>query len=492
MIKRLTTVVGMFILSAALIWAVWEGNAAVGTREEFPSGLFAASDLFPKHTLIEIVNLEQNTTSRAVIIANTGAGGLLLKASPELAAALAIKAGNTVRVRVSVPPLVEEEGADPMLISRKEEKKPAASQPVKQAIRQIPAPAARVAEEKPPVEVPVVREQPAESIPPPREVAEPKAPPKAREAAARTPAEVSEPVRPVAEKKVDTPPVAEVAEPVPPVKEQAAMTASVASVDAIVSLQKTAEPIEEESVRQVAAVSMSKGRVEADEEREAPAPERPTATQQPVAGVPAPEPPLYDTDDTIPEGLDIADEPEEFVSAQEVSPTEDPVPVLVEEEGGETSEPTDEPELFAVKTVEDNSAAAETPVEQTVMLVPAEPKEPVGEAPSIPKKDAQLAVAPVAQEKPPVVRPAGKPYTADVLKKGSFYVQVGRFRDSLNVESFVQRYGKQYPITVEKSSTPNGNFYRVYVGPLQKDERGAALETFQKLGFKDAFLKKAP
>jgi len=446
MIKRLTTVVGMFILSAALIWAVWEGNAAVGTREEFPSGLFAASDLFPKHTLIEIVNLEQNTTSRAVIIANTGAGGLLLKASPELAAALAIKAGNTVRVRVSVPPLVEEEGADPMLISRKEEKKPAASQPVKQAIRQIPAPAARVAEEKPPVEVPVVREQPAESIPPPREVAEPKAPPKAREAAARTPAEVSEPVRPVAEKKVDTPPVAEVAEPVPPVKEQAAMTA----------------------------------------------PERPTATQQPVAGVPAPEPPLYDTDDTIPEGLDIADEPEEFVSAQEVSPTEDPVPVLVEEEGGETSEPTDEPELFAVKTVEDNSAAAETPVEQTAMLVPAEPKEPVGEAPSIPKKDAQLAVAPVAQEKPPVVRPAGKPYTADVLKKGSFYVQVGRFRDSLNVESFVQRYGKQYPITVEKSSTPNGNFYRVYVGPLQKDERGAALETFQKLGFKDAFLKKAP
>ena len=71
-------------------------------------------------------------------------------------------------------------------------------------------------------------------------------------------------------------------------------------------------------------------------------------------------------------------------------------------------------------------------------------------------------------------------------------MQVGRFKDMLNVESFVQMYGKQYPVAIEKSSTAKDVFYKVYVGPLQKDERGAALETFQKLGFKDAFLKKAP
>ena len=62
----------------------------------------------------------------------------------------------------------------------------------------------------------------------------------------------------------------------------------------------------------------------------------------------------------------------------------------------------------------------------------------------------------------------------------------------LNVESFVQRYGKQYPIAVEKSPMTKGIFYKVYIGPLKKDERGAILENFQKLGFKDAFLKKAP
>ena len=46
--------------------------------------------------------------------------------------------------------------------------------------------------------------------------------------------------------------------------------------------------------------------------------------------------------------------------------------------------------------------------------------------------------------------------------------------------------------SVEKNGTGSGSFYKVYIGPLQKDERGAALETFQRLGFKDAFLKKAP
>ena len=85
MIKKIITVLSMLILSTALIWAVWEGNAAAGSQEDFPAGLFASSDLFPKYTLIEITNLEQNTKSRAVIIDNAGSDGLLVKVSPDLA-----------------------------------------------------------------------------------------------------------------------------------------------------------------------------------------------------------------------------------------------------------------------------------------------------------------------------------------------------------------------------------------------------------------------
>ena len=124
MIKKTIAIASMLILSAALIWAIWEGNAAAGSQEDFPAGLFASSDLFPKYTLIEITNLEQNTTSRAVVIGNTGADGVLIKISPDLAEALSIKEGSTVRVRVSVPPLVAEEGADPVLLGKVEEKRP--------------------------------------------------------------------------------------------------------------------------------------------------------------------------------------------------------------------------------------------------------------------------------------------------------------------------------------------------------------------------------
>ena len=73
----------MLILSTALTWAVWEGNAVAGSQEEFPAGLFASSDLFPKYTLIEITNLEQDITSRAVVIDNEGAQGVLVKVSPD-------------------------------------------------------------------------------------------------------------------------------------------------------------------------------------------------------------------------------------------------------------------------------------------------------------------------------------------------------------------------------------------------------------------------
>ena len=122
------------------------------------------------------------------------------------------------------------------------------------------------------------------------------------------------------------------------------------------------------------------------------------------------------------------------------------------------------------------------------MLVPTEPRVPNTEDLPLPK-EPEKSVQPAS---PVVTQVAEESYTANVLTKGSFYVQVGQFKDALNVESFVQVYGKQYPIAIEKSSTAKDVFYKVYVGPILKDERGAILETFQKLGFKDAFLKKAP
>ena len=471
MIKKIITVAALFVLSSALTWAVWEGNAAAGSKEEFPSGFFASSNLFPPHTLIEIVNLEQNITSRAVILNNEETDGLLIKLSPDLAAALSIKAGTNVRVRISVPPLVAEEGADPVLLGKKASEKEALPLPAQDST----APAA-------PVKIEPVQDAPVLALAP------------VPDAPAENPYQAAEPVPQVAEiASAGMPSDEATTEPVPEITAPAAPAADTAA---------EMRPVEEVST-----------------------PEPPIVEEEA-------EPPLYDEDDTIPESFD---EPEEDTTVLEVAPLEEaeeekaPIetevleaaepaaeeappqeqePALAEASAPTDVQPQEEPEPPVVEPVKEPPVAvaadevqsdmAPEPVEQHVMLVPTAPRAPVGEVPPpAPKKReaaSQVAVAPVEKEKtpPPAAQPAVEPDTAAALKKGSFYVQIGRFKDAIKVQSFVQRYGRQYPIAVEKLSSGGGNVYKIYIGPLQKDERGAALETFQRYGFKDAFLKKAP
>lgn len=406
MIKKTITILSMLILSAALIWAVWEGNAASGSGEDFPSGLFASSDLFPKYTLIEITNLEQNTVSRAVIINNTGSGGLLVKVSPDLAAALAIKEGNTVRVRVSVPPVVAEKGADPVLLGKVEDK--------------LPVPTA----------VPEKSASEPEIIPAPIVVS-----------AITEPAGVLAQSQYSAEAEKPVPTAASIQEP--PVQADRE------------SLDKYAE-----SVPDAAEITVPEESAVSDDSQ-SPVPE--------VSTPMAPEPMAREEEAAAP-----MDAPELFAAEPESE-----IPST------EVKEAQDEPEIVAVaESLPAEDSTGDETVEQLAVLVPSEPRAPNSEDIPLPKETEK----PVA---PAVTQPAEEVYTANALTKGAFYVQVGRFKDVLNVESFVEMYGKQYPVTIEKSATADV-FYKVYVGPLQKDERGAALETFQKLGFKDAFLKKAP
>lgn len=542
MIKKIMTVLSMLILSTALIWAVWEGNAVAGSQEEFPAGLFASSDLFPKYTLIEITNLEQDITSRAVVIDNEGAQGVLVKVSPDLARVLAIKEDSTVRIRVSIPPLVAEEGADPVLLGKVEERQPTPTavpeKPAEEAPQTSPVEAVPIEEpvqpaEKPiqednnrkdPYEEPIQNEAVIQNEPAPSEVAEPVKPAvepkgeKNEEVAPMTVAEIETPVQPEPEEPVS--PIAEVEEPTQPEKTPAAPAAPVAEVS---------EPVlpEPEIVPAPAAVSEVTEPVEfsASSEYSAEA-EKPVLDAPPIQEPPIEEgsessaeytkPVVQVAEIAVPEtasGLDALLSP-----VPEVSTPIEPEPVTVDEAESEKDmeKPTVEPELPAVEPKEEpveeseelqdepeiviakEALAGKEPKDDTteddlitenhVMLVPSEPRVPMKEYIPAPKEPEQ----PALPASPVVTQPAEELYTANVLTKGAFYVQIGWFKDMLNVESFVQRYGKQYPIAVEKSPMTKGIFYKVYIGPLKKDERGAILENFQKLGFKDAFLKKAP
>lgn len=469
MIKKTITIAGMLILSVTLIWAAWEGKAAAGSQEDFPSGLFASSDLFPKYTLIEIINLEQNTKSRAVIIENTDANGLLVKVSPDLAAALAIKTGTTVRVRVSVPPIVAEDGADPVLLSQPSRSgktprvvaKPVPQAEPKQMVpakEETPLPVREVAEPVKPKETSTVY------IAPPDEVAEPLLPEPKTAPAPSAVSEVPEPTEPPPQsenREVIEKPILAVA-PIkkPPVREDAesidAYMDPVRQVPEITPPEKTDSTAKPISVAEVEPVSVEDKKDEHIAE--------PEETSEPAA-----------TDTESP-----ADEPEVVaVEPEEVQP----------EQPEQVEEPQNEPEVVIAEEspAEEDTAESES-VEQHVMLVPSEPKVPIAEDLPSPKETEKESTNAV----PTPVQPAKEPYATDTLKQGSFYVQIGQFKDTLNVEGFVQLYGNRYPVAVEKFSTAKDVFYKVYVGPLQKDEGGAALETFQKLGFRDAFLKKAP
>ncbi len=103
----------LFLACITSIWAVWEGNGGIGSSSEFPAkGLFVRSDMFPKHTLLEITNLEKNQTSRAIVIGPSGIPGLLISISPDLGNKLQIPYGKVVRVRVLTPSPVQEIGDD--------------------------------------------------------------------------------------------------------------------------------------------------------------------------------------------------------------------------------------------------------------------------------------------------------------------------------------------------------------------------------------------
>ncbi len=83
---------------------VWEGNAAIVRKGEFGApGFFAASDSFPKNTLLEVENPQNGKTVRVTVVERAnGRGNVFLLLSEQAAAALGFSASDVIRVRSRV------------------------------------------------------------------------------------------------------------------------------------------------------------------------------------------------------------------------------------------------------------------------------------------------------------------------------------------------------------------------------------------------------
>ncbi len=441
----------IFIISFSCIWAVWEGNGGIGSSTDFPAeGLFVRSDMFPKHTLLEITNLEKNVKARAVVIGPSGIPGLLASLSPELGEKLGVPRGKVIRIRVLTPSPVNEEGDDGKSIS--------AAGPESQDLDNNPALFVASHSDLPNANL---KKEEAESV--------------SENTGSDTILydDLKSPIE-------DTP--AETAEDVPVVEE-------VPDVDAIIDpvVEEPAEPIVEETVlpEEVAPIET--------ETYMEPANENPPITVDPI-NEPAAKPEAAPSPVTeVSEPQEPEQPKEEIEDVEVVDPVVEPVDEApVEEKKVETvASVTPKNETVADKKEEAPAPIEETPapVEETpVEETPAEEAEDSG---TYEETDSDIYTA--AEEKPeeesavPVneIKPV-----SSKLEKGKTYVQIVIYDNKYNRNDVLKKYGKKYPMVVEERLVKNNTRYTIFVGPLKPDETGAVLERFKQLGFKDAFLKK--
>ncbi len=448
--------IGAVLMSVPLAgaWAIWEGNAGIASASDFPgSGMYAKSDMFPRNTIVEIQNLETDSTVRAVITGASGVPGLVAVLSPDTAAALNIRSGSVCRVRIRVPTAVSELPAEGTVESEKvadPDVDPAAAVAARGAVDPV-VPLSSIAKAGETAVVPVAEVAPAVAL------------------AADAPVPV-EPDAPVAPSSSD--------ESVEPIITDATAEPAVAATpdDGLVPDEVSTVATDETGpltvMPETAVADESAGMTSAGE-GEIPAESGETVAEHEDTGFVGEEP-VIAAEEAVPADTALADAASEALSAPVAEETS---PAYYEEPGV---------------------------METDVALVPAEPNPPVSgiaepaasamSGPSIVVTSAvsPTGIAPSMEAAPPTTVKSADislPYV-ETLAKGKYYVQIASYTDPVNARKTLDAYRAKYPMVVKKIVIHGKEFIEVLIGPVRKDEYGAVVERFHTLGFKDAIARK--
>jgi hypothetical protein len=170
--------------------------------------------------------------------------------------------------------------------------------------------------------------------------------------------------------------------------------------------------------------------------------------------------------------------------------------------------PVDTPPETAIES----PAVEEAPGEVVVVMEPTDLRPPVADAPvvaeqvpeirdTVPAEKAPVstaevpAPASVVQVPPETTAPVSSAATArpamatGILEKGRHYIQVGAYRSESVAADTVSVLRMDYVIVLETPAGSSAKIWKIFVGPLGRDESGMALLRVRSLGFKDAFLK---
>jgi rare lipoprotein A (peptidoglycan hydrolase) len=413
-----------FLVSAA---GFWDGNAALQRGDAtFESGLYAASNSFPKDTRIFIENLDTGKTATATITDRIeGRSDILVLLSPKAAEALGIPQGTLASVRVTLTSGRNSAPAQPSerALSLDPDLNPAAAYPSDERTRASDT-ARPSLESLPATQAPV--------------------------ALAEAPLPTSMPETPPAERN--------------PADQQADQAIIAAAAARTPQKQLFLPPREDEKFSYHKPVETQTAQTTPTETQP-----RITAVIGEPTAVPAP---ARTGDITLAEAAAPEESrPQEIVSAGPASPP-------IGSSGEITALAVPEPQG------EEQAAAAVEPVQTEVSSSAVTPSTaPEGPklaliAPEVPLP-AQAGVAPVLKATT----------IPRVTKANTYYLQLGAYASEKVAQDLAASLPSTYPTLVVAPASTGAGMFRVLIGPLNRAESGTVLTRFRYRGFPDAFLK---
>jgi len=101
--KRIAILIALSLFTVTVL-SSWEGSAAVAPEGELPAtGLYVATNSFPKNIVVDITNLETNKTARAIVANGLDTPGLLAIISREAAQLIGMRRGSVSTIRMVQP-----------------------------------------------------------------------------------------------------------------------------------------------------------------------------------------------------------------------------------------------------------------------------------------------------------------------------------------------------------------------------------------------------
>jgi hypothetical protein len=479
----------------------WEGAAAVAPEGELPgNGRYIATNSFPRNTVVDIVNIETNKSTRVIVARSLDSPGLLAIVSREAAELIGMRPGSVSRIRMTQP-------SDPVAYVRFTES-------LASGIPDYDS-GDVITEER------YVEEFVNPSTPPGSVAVVPPAVPPAPPAFAAAP---------------DTGYPAYVLEP--EWSGAKSNTGSIAgSARDIIDLPPIYIPSEKkpEIVPSVLPVKIAETETGKEEEKEE------VAEVSDVSGkIAETEPEDTEITDEIPEKLadaetEESEEDELNEDAGKIAETEPADEVKTEETPEKTAEvfPEDDSEAVAVYVPDDEYFEGDFPEERETIageedehkddtekpsvaagynMVPADERPPS----SVYGLDPALIISGITNgSKSETVKPetsysetsypkASYPetpvktntfdseynFSAQRITKleSGYYVQLASFDSAESVQSGISRIEQRYEPKVYKDGD---KWYRILLGPLNQGESAAILARFKSIGYKDAFVRVA-